>query len=310
MPATTQHKLLQHEMPPPEGAWKNIALRLDAEYKIEEIKISDKLQDAALEPPAGSWQYINKILDTKEGQLSGDVKVFPFNWKRLAIAAAIIGVIATAIVFYFQTQGKRNSDEVAVNKVKPSEPEKGSIAQPKTREETITSINPSTANNIPQAPVIVRTKQKAIIPAHSFYPENLQTEDINNEPVLRSLANHTILLADVTEDANITAPVIRDENGKIIMDMSLLTTQSNYITVTGPNGEQTRISSKFANYLAYLNNNNSGEKEEYLDFLIRQSGVWKKRFEEWRNKIIKQGNFAPSCASFFDILELKELIKD
>jgi hypothetical protein len=94
------------------------------------------------------------------------------------------------------------------------------------------------------------------------------------------------------------------------MNMDLLTTAaSNYISVTGPNGEQTRISTKFANYLMYLNKD-GGDNEEYIDYLIRNSNFWKTRFEQWRNKILQQASFIPSSTNFFDIIELKELLKD
>ena len=104
-----------------------------------------------------------------------------------------------------------------------------------------------------------------------------------------------------------SAPIV-DANGVIIRDLDVLTTNSNYIMVTGPNGQQTRISAKFASVIRYLNSN-TADTEEYLDKVIKESDTWKKRFQEWRSKI-SQSSFIPSSANFLDIIEFKNLIEE
>jgi hypothetical protein len=87
------------------------------------------------------------------------------------------------------------------------------------------------------------------------------------------------------------------------MDLSVITRPGNpYITVTGPNGSQTRISNKFLPCLSYLNNDHGIYNPEGMQ--------WKERFQEWRNKLLSEGSFVPSASNFFDIFELKEMIQD
>lgn len=82
----------------------------------------------------------------------------------------------------------------------------------------------------------------------------------------------------------------------------------NYISVTGPNGQQTKISSKFVNVLLYMNNDSNIEQfEGYFSKTFLESLVWKSKFQDWRNKIL-QTSLIPSADNFMDILELKDLI--
>lgn len=305
MSVNVQNKLLHYEMPPPAGAWEKIALRLDTEFDVAESNISIKLTDASLEPPADVWKNIMTTLEKEQEQ----PKVIPFKWKRLAAAAVIIGILITTAVYYKSFQSTTSSGELVVNNNKKADTVNGNI--PKSDKEDATDLATlSIEDNIPREAVLFHTNQRVKSASPRLTTEPPSNNEPDEESSLKYITKEAIQLADATEVAAIAGPPIRDANGKIIMDLSLLTTQSsNYITVTGPNGEQTHISSKFANFLAYLNTS-SGEEEEYLDFLIRQSSVWKKRFEDWRAKILRQANFSPSSATFFDILELKELIKE
>lgn len=305
MSVNVQNKLLHYEMPPPEGAWEKIALRLDTEFDLAEAKISNKLSDAVLEPPADVWQNIKTTLDKEQEQ----PKVIPFKWKRLAAAAVVIGILITTAVYYKSFQSSTTTDELAVNNNKKVDTVNGNMPK-SNKEDAIDLATLSIEDNIPREAVLFPIPKRVKSASRLLTAETPSNNEPDEESPIKYITKRAIQLADATEEAAILGPPIRDANGKIIMDLRLLTTQSaNYITVTGPNGEQTHISAKFANFLAYLNTN-SGEKEEYLDFLIRQSSVWKKRFEDWRAKILQQANFSPSCATFFDILELKELIKE
>ncbi len=101
---------------------------------------------------------------------------------------------------------------------------------------------------------------------------------------------------------------ILDKEGNVIADLDVLTT-SNYIVVMGPNGQNTRMSSKFASVIRFLNSDDPAGTEEYLDKVIKESDTWKKRFQEWRSKI-SQSSFIPSASNFLDIVEFKELIQE
>lgn len=111
-----------------------------------------------------------------------------------------------------------------------------------------------------------------------------------------------------TSPISINGPSIRDTNGRIILDPDLVTApgDKDYIIVTAPNGEQTRISSKFLYLLSSLN---EPDQTEYKDLPSWIRAGWKKRFNQWTVKI-QQSSFVPSASNFLDVFELNELIKD
>ena len=307
MSVNIQHKLLQYEMPPPTGTWENIARRLDHEFDSYDTKISENLNEAVLEPPVLAWQNISAALDENKEP----AKIIPlFTRKRMVAAAVVIGLLMIG-AWIFRGSIFTDNNGVGIASIKQAFP---ITANKSNNEEIIKTdeLSSSIAQLVPRRvrvkPSLPITESVAILTSKLFETEELMNYSDYSEP--RIISTQNIHVVDARGEAFIKAPLIRDANGKIIMDFSLISTESgNYFNVTGPNGEQTRISSKFANFLAYLNNS-SNEKVEYLDFLLGRNSSWKVRFEEWRIKILQQASFAPSGFTFFDILELKDLIKD
>jgi hypothetical protein len=109
----------------------------------------------------------------------------------------------------------------------------------------------------------------------------------------------------------IAAKPIRNAKGEIIQNPRIINNPgSNYISITAPNGEQTKISSKFLHLLMFLNDaNDIDQVDGYFDKNFLESLIWKSRFQEWRNEIINT-SFGPSSTNFMDIFELKELITE
>jgi hypothetical protein len=307
MSVNIQHKLLQFELPPPEGTWENISRRLDAEFDVSETKASQKIYEANLEAPSFAWQNIMEELDTTESRPEKSSKVVPlFSLRRLAIAAVITGLLMLGGWFVKQS-GRSVGVATAITEATPAQP--GDDAKKNANDLIDTQdLSSAVAQLVPRKTVTSEIRQNVQLTA-AYEIESVETTDIE-VPEPRTIIKQNPHVIDATEDALVAAPSIRDAKGKLIMDMSLLISQSgNYITVTGPNGEQTRISSKFARFLSYLNSSNN-DKEDYLDFLIRRNYSWKYKFEEWRTKILQHASFAPSGSNFFDILELKDLIEE
>ena len=129
-------------------------------------------------------------------------------------------------------------------------------------------------------------------------------------PATRALSKSVITEEPVAvPEVNIPAKPIRDESGEIIQYISLAEgIASRYVSVTGPNGQQTKISSKFANLLLYLNDDNdTDENEGVFTRSFLESLLWKSRFQSWRNAI-SQTAYIPSSTNFMDILEFRDLI--
>lgn len=307
MSANASHKLQQLELPPPPGNWEKIARRLDREFRPDEISLAQQLQTASLEVPAAAWKSISLQLDAAEEEPSPTTAPRISIKRTWLVAAAILLLTVSGIALYWANTSPATSATSGelVKKADPPPPASGTTPD---EPQQVLAIQTTTAPHKPtQRPKRLRGFQFIPAALAGVQGASAAAEAYTNPSALP--ASH-ILLADATTEVAVNAPLIRDETGKVIMDMSLLTTQpGNYITITGPNGEQTRISTKFANFLASLNNN-PGENNEYIDYLILQSESWKKRFDEWRSKIMERASFAPSGGTFFDILELKELIKD
>ncbi len=107
------------------------------------------------------------------------------------------------------------------------------------------------------------------------------------------------------QPVSIPARLIRDANGNVIMDLNLITTpDAPYITVTGPNGSQTRISSKFLGFLRYLNGDAQDDAANYDEI------IWKEKFNSWREKLLNENSFIPAANNFFDIFEMKDIIQE
>ena len=307
MSVNIQHKLLQFELPPPEGTWENISRRLDAEFDVSETKASQKIYEADLEAPSFIWENISATLDTTEARPEQRSKVVPlFSIRRLAIAAVITGLLMLGGWFVKQS-GRSVGVATAITEATPQQA--GEDAKKNANDLIDTQDLSSAVTQLVPRKTLTPDSGPNVQLAAAYEVETLETPD-NDIPEPRTITKQNPHVIDARGDAFVAAPSIRDASGKLIMDMSLLISQSgNYITVTGPNGEQTRISSKFARFLSYLNSSNN-DKEDYLDFLIRRNYSWKYKFEEWRTKILQHASFAPSGSNFFDILELKDLIED
>jgi hypothetical protein len=136
------------------------------------------------------------------------------------------------------------------------------------------------------------------------YADNLSNRDDGNH-FRRPLRKVPIKAAFTgMESISIAARPILDARGQVIFYPKIvLSDDGQHIDITAPNGQQTRISSKFINVLLYLNTN---EAESYDDDSL-ESEMWQKKFDEWRTTIM-QNSFIPSSTNFFDIMELKELV--
>lgn len=302
MPETLQHKMQQYEMPPPEGGWNAIAALLDEGFDKTEQSIARKLDQYDMTPPAGAFQSIMLELEAPEKKAA---PVRTLSYRKWIAAAAVLLLLAGG--WWLWPVGKSPAT-LSANTTTPTE-NSASESSPAQAPESVDRASEGSSGSL----VTVTPARNVSRPMHLIsdlrYDQPLvdteekdwQAEAINDEVIAK---------ADATPEAGIKAPLIRDANGKIIMDLSLLTTgNGNYISITGPNGEQTRISTKFAQYLMYLGGPDN-KSEEYLDFLIRNSNSWKQRFQEWRARIMQSPDFIPSGLNFLDILELKELLKE
>lgn len=172
------------------------------------------------------------------------------------------------------------------------------------------SEQPETADNESPSSISPESEPSRQLMA-SAYPvqKNKRPPAKKNDKALRNATINTGHSFGTELAIMIAAKPIRNKKGDIIQDVNLMKPHGKkYINVTGPNGQPTRISSKFLNVLLYMNDDSNIESYEgYFDKSFIESLVWKTRFEEWRKKII-QTSFIPASTNYLDILELKDFI--
>jgi len=313
MPTNFQYRLQQYESDPPAGSWKNINARLDVEFDIEEIKISEKLADYGVIAPPAAWDRISTELDGTHVkpaiEIQPELRRPPIPMKFLRVAAAAI-ICITITTLYFLISGNNTAEKVSFVNV-PVQDNKSPDPSPITAD-----TNVRLAQTVPQGPSqnrrirqYIRNRAGNSLPVvqASFLPVEA-SEDNTNEDIDYTIVNGTEKF-NLADDINIPTHPIRDRDGNIIMDEKLVSApDGNYVTVTGPNGEQTKISKKFLNALSYMNEDS--KEEDYMGILLHDGSLWKWLFQEWRKKLLNQPSFIPTATNFLDIMELKEILHE
>lgn len=301
MEGSLQNKLQQFEIAPPPAVWEQIAASLDQEFSAADSMIAGKLENAEVVPPAAIWTQINEQLSA-EPMERPTVKVVSRRFIRIAVAAAITGLIALGLV-YLLNDNNAGADTQIVNNV----PQK---------QEPVASI-PNENKNTEQ-PAITRTKPDNPRNASASFKAKPRRNETNEqiEPVMPSEGADAVVspeqapLYELTtvsalQPVSISAPPIRDNKGNLILDIASISHPNDqYIVVTGPNGKQTRLSSKFLSCLGYMNTASASTE---LDPRALRCNL---QFEEWRNRLLSEPAFIPTANNFFDIFELKDMLQE
>jgi hypothetical protein len=292
MPEQLKNRMQQFEVMPPPDAWKNISARLDDDSRYEGL--SARMNGYEVAPPAGAWDNIAANITVNNTRSITPIagRKINFSFLKIAAAAAVAGIIISLWLW------TKQSPEIPVAV---------------TGRKSLSPTAPVTANSSASAPAqetpVMAVPRKYDREAVSETPQQQaslpENNDADNDRVLQYAAV-TPVPGYREYPIIIRSGPVKDGNGAVIRNVDLLTSDGNYMIVSGPNGQMTRISSKFASVIRYLNDDSS--VEEYLDKVIRESDTWKKRFSEWRKKI-GESPFIPSSANFLDIVEFKDLIE-
>lgn len=304
MSANVQHILLHLEAAPPPGAWDIISTRLDTEFDAGESKIAEKLYDWETPPPSAAWDHIALALQITPAPQEVPAKVIRLPFRKVAIAAAILAIVG------FLTWNFLNSapDNTIVQRTQePTAPDNTTTNNDLPVQPSLPAIDASIGGRR-RTTINVARRVNVSEALNANYVSNAMPETDPMDDI--QYAEVDGLRAQVTTSrSGIKAPLIKDASGNVIMDKSLIITRdNNYIIITCPNGEQTRISAKFLPVLTDLNA--ATDPAEYFDAVIRENNIWKSRFSQWRAKLMQQASFAPTANNFLDILALKELIEE
>lgn len=285
-----KYKLQDYEAAPPPAAWDNVRQEI-AEIN-ELLPISQKLYNYEVSPPDTSWQAILADLNQAIADPHhAPVKKINKRVYTLVAAAAVLGVILLGSLYLVNNISSKSRlsgikpDSPGNDKNKPSKP-LTALPQDKGDKSISQQMNASISDNINNNKL------------------NKDTDKILRNTIIKNVRSFGSELG-----VRIQPKLIRNESGYIIQNLNLMNLGGNeYISITGPNGQQTKISAKFLNVLLYMNDDSNTEQfEGYFSKNFMESLIWKSRFKEWRSKLI-QTSIIPSPDNFMDILAFKDLI--
>ncbi len=287
---TYKDKVNSFEVQPPLVAWDYISEELIANKEL--LPISNKLFNYEVDPPLNTWSTIITSLK-KEDRTTENFSIIKRKNRFLSYtaAAAIVGFIVVGILFF-------NNVNVLKNQLTTSHTFITNYKKAQTEDPIVKSLP---LISIPDAEEIMEA------PAVTTYKTNKNFT--KNNKVLQNTKVRNSLFRGNELQIIIAAKPIRNANGVIIQDPEIVNNPgSKYISITGPNGQQTKISSKFLHMLLFINDDSDiDEVDGYFDKNFLESLIWKSRFQDWRNEIINT-SFVPSSTNFMDILDFKDLI--
>ncbi|WP_276481246.1 anti-sigma factor [Paraflavitalea pollutisoli] len=306
MSANNKHILHDYETPPPAGVWDTISARLDTEYDAREGRITDKLYAWEATPPPAVWQQIHLALEVNEAaretaqSSAAPAKVIRLPFRQIAVAAIVL-IVAGLVTWSFL-----NQEQATTAQGGPQIPAAVADTDNTKVQPSLPAVDASIAIRPRQRIDVARrvSSDARLIPGYSAA---VIEEDPFND--IQYAAVKDMRAQTTTHRTGIKAPLIKDANGNIILDKNLIISRDkNYIIITCPNGEQTRISAKFLPVLTDLNA--AADPTEYFDAVIRESSIWKGKFTQWRYKLMQEASFMPTATNFLDIIALKELIEE
>ncbi len=268
------------EITPPTEQWTKIVQQMDQQTHA---RIAEKVQAAAVTPPASVWKRIEQQLYPG--------KIIRLNTRRwISAAAAIIGIAFAGWWGYNEYLSHQRINDEAHLLATANAGNDPFMVYTNNNNNEWKPVRPAKENNTTQVPVkkpVIRT-EKVYLASFDF-PEKIQ----------RNLTA-----------GRIDAPSFTDAEGNLVFDPSIITDpNSNYLTITGPNGQQTRISSKFLPMITEINapKNSRGF---YRNHIFRDNQIWQQRFSEWREKLIKEDSTTAPATNLIDIIKQKQMNED
>jgi hypothetical protein len=285
MSGNWKNKLEQYEQVPPKGIWESIAQKLD-----EENSLQNRMLNYEAAPPKGLWDNIAQRLDERQ-EVAPVILTEKKTNRRLfwSIAASVVSIALLGIFFLNNKPAAVDSQVVTAASKQPVE-----NSLPKA----------NTAESVIPAPVTASTQQES---------NRAIAQPVKKRPVVKEDREIDIAYVKTDEVTPLAGPPVFDKNKKItssdgqtVNDISLMNSPSSYITITGPNGETVKVSSKFSKVINYLEDRPAGS-EEYIDKVIKEAVLWRGKFKDWKEKMINN-SMAPAPANFMDIIELSKVV--
>ena len=285
MNSELQKRLYEMEVMPPAAVWEKLSINID-EINADN-PIAKKVLDAALTPPAAAWENISIAIGIEEKKETAKRGIL-INFRRLAAAAIFIGVVITAWIVF--RNNNRNDTLAGV---------KNDI-ETKTATDT-NSNNEKKVENIQQPDLSPGTSIAAIKP-----------ETISKSKRNKAEGNRNNRIYAAAQTSNVQYAALNSETpggnsfGQSIDDLSLVTSDQNYLTMVNANGRLVKIPAQFANLAPHLQN--KPISEDYYEVMFGEGTYWKETLNEWRKKVALLP--VSSGDAFTSFIELLKTVQD
>lgn len=286
-----QYRIQQHKELPPEALWNRIANELD---QSAAQSTSERLQQYQENPPEEIWQKIAdslteaEVLNVQEETTTTSFKIKPvvrrFNWFKIGAAAGIMLLIIST--FFWLNLRKLPDAQVFTPKQQA----------PNNQLQAVPSNNATVLISPGTKPSSTKNFQPAQHPSSNTIDSSLlQLLQVTTTPI------HVQPMRNPADDG---------EYKNVAVATNVFPTEVNqpYFTITGPDGETVRVSSKLKN-IAPLLSERDPASEENIDLIIKNSAGWKLKLKDWKDRML-QLPIATSPANLMSIVELGKMLEE
>lgn len=268
-----KHRMYDYEERPPAALWDSIAANLEEEALVKSM--AERLKAWQVVPPATAWRNILSALKQE-----APVRHIRFGRTYKWSAAAAVILVAGSLFFLNKHTGSEDT----------AKPSMASSANPST--EDLAKEENDSGNKGFVSPVKLVSS-----------PRHNRQKAYNDEQAAILPMSYVESASPVTDELiSITAKPILTSSGELIQDMSVVNPHNDkYVSITAPNGQQTKVSSRLINAVRYFSDSEPD--------LNAKDTVLQQRVHEWRKKIMQSG-FVPSSNNFMDILEMTDLVSE
>ena len=287
MNSEMQKRLYEMEVTPPRAVWEKLSVNIDEIN--EDNRLAKKVLNVDLLPPAGVWEKIDSTINVVE-EKKDPKKGIVINLKKLAVAALFIGLIATG---WLLIKNSRNSAELAG-------------AEKPAQQQTSTDTNSTTKKAEELNPTGILPEQSISINSDASAKKTIasipgQSQSGNNKSSFsRSKANR-LAQPTIAQYPSLNEPLEKSFK-EPIDDLSLVTSDQNYLTMVNANGRLVKIPAQLASLAPHLQD--KPISEDYYEVLFGEGTYWKETLNEWRKKVVSAPVSAGDAfTSFVELLK-------
>ena len=283
-----QKRLYEMEITPPVTVWEKLSVTIDEIN--DDNRLGRKIMDAELTPPFSVWEKINSTINVVEkNQVEKRKPVI--NLRRIALAAILIGVMATGWIV-FQNINQKPS---GVAEISPGSTEKKGANEPdSTRGKNENGINNSPTDvSTPANGSIATVEIKNTLPVNSR--NNSQYKNRNARTARSSPVQYAALNTPRAKSFN-----------RSIDDLSLVTSDQHYLTMVNSNGRLVKIPAQLVSLAPHLQD--KPISEDIYEVMFGEGTYWKETLTEWRKKVASVP--VASGDAFTSFIELLKSVQD